>query len=374
MVIYHASEVIERSIYKPQLIFWETTKACPLACVHCRAEAMLDPLPDELTHDESMKLIESLTQFGKPYPILILTGGDVMLRTDLEDILKKTASLGIRTALSPAVSDRLTPKTAQLAKKYGVHSISLSLDWSSPERQDEFRGKYETFARTLDSIQIFSSFGLPVQINTTVYKDNIRDLPKMLSLVSMFGIKVWELFFLIRIGRGETLNDLTPYELEGVNLWISAIRKDKITVRTVESPIIRRVEIQRSKGQFDESNEVYRDLIAETEPEFIEHSREGVHEFSGRRMRTVFVGHNGNVLINGFIERPLGNTRKSSLKDICSDNPVLERLDKPSTFDGKCSWCEYNTVCGGSRARSFSSTGNLFESDPACDYVPVQIL
>lgn len=333
---------------------------------------MIDPLPDELTHEESMRLIESFTGFGKPYPVLILTGGDVMLRKDLESILQRAKELGIKAALSPAVSERLNEVSAELFQRYGVHSISLSLDWSSPERQDSFRGKYETFARTLDAIQIFSSYGIPVQINTTVYRDNLLDLPRMLSLISRLGIKVWELFFLIRIGRGEILDDLTPYEMEGVNGWISSIKKERMSIRTVESPIIKRIEIQGEIHEGNLNNEVYRDLLSATDPDFLYGYHEKPEVSSGRRMKTIFIGHNGDVLINGFVERPLGNIREAPITSICSDNEILERLDKPNTFNGKCGSCEYNTVCGGSRARSYSTTGDLFGSDPGCIYIPVE--
>ncbi|MEM0155477.1 MAG: radical SAM protein [Thermoplasmataceae archaeon] len=364
--------MIEHSIYKPQLIFWETTKACPLACKHCRAQALLEPLPDQLSPEESISMIESLTEFGKPYPVLILTGGDVMLRKDLESILRKAKDLGIKVALSPAVSEKLNEASAKLARRYGIHSISLSLDWSSPEKQDSFRGKYETFARTLDAIQIFSSYGIPVQINTTVYRDNLFDLPKMLSLISRLGIKVWELFFLIRIGRGEVLDDLTPYEMEAVNGWIASIKKERMSIRTVESPIVKRIELQGQIYEGSLKNEVYQKLISSTEADFSYKYGENPALPPGRRMKTIFIGQNGDVLINGFVERSLGNIRKSSITSICTDNEILDRLERPGSFNGKCGYCEYNKVCGGSRARAYSTTGDLFGSDPGCIYVPME--
>ena len=361
--------MVGHAIYKPQLIFWETTKACPLACKHCRAEAILHPLPGELTTEESLSLLEEIAQFPKPYPVLILTGGDVLMRKDLEALLKRAGELGIKTALSPAVSEKLNKNLAGMAKRYGVHSISLSLDWSNAEKQDEFRGKKGGFEETFQAIRMFNSAGIPVQINTTVYEDNVLELPKILRLISGLGIRVWEIFFLIKIGRGETLNDLSADQMEDVNNWLVDVYGDGITIRTVESPIFKRIEQQRDAGEIYKGHEVYESLMNKTDSEFIKNGTNAMKKHSGGRMKPLFIGHDGNVLINGFIEQTIGNVRDTSIVKISTDNKILDRLETPTTFAGKCGSCEYNEVCGGSRARAFTSTGNLFGSDPACIYV-----
>jgi radical SAM protein len=362
--------VIAHTIYKPQLIFWETTKACPLACKHCRAEAIFEPFPGELTTEESFKLLDEIAQFPKPYPVLILTGGDVLMRNDLEPILKRATELGIKTALSPAVSGRINENLVAMAKRYGVHSVSLSLDWADAEKQDEFRGKRGVFDETKSAIKMFSLAGIPLQINTTVYEDNVLELPKILSMISGLGVKVWEIFFLIRIGRGETLMDLSAEKMEDVNNWLFDVNGTDIAIRTVESPIFKRIELSRGSGQTYIGGKLYKDLMASTDPKFI---RNWIRRQAGHpngRMRTLFVGHDGSILINGFIEKPLANVKDTPLLDICTDNDVLTRLEEPWTFGGKCGYCAFNSVCGGSRARSFSSTGDLFASDPACNYIP----
>ncbi|OWP57333.1 MAG: hypothetical protein B2I17_01450 [Thermoplasmatales archaeon B_DKE] len=360
--------MIAHTIYKPQLFFWETTKACPLACKHCRAEAILNPMPGELTTEESLNLLIQIAEFPKPYPVLILTGGDVLMRSDLETLLKKANELGIKTALSPTVSDRLNDKLVEMTKLYGVHSISLSLDWSTAKEQDEFRGKEGVFQDTLKAIRMFNAAGIPVQVNTTVYRDNVLELPKILTLISGLGIRVWEVFFLIKIGRGETLADLSPEQMEDVNNWLVGVNGDIMNVRTVESPIFKRIERQRLAGETYKGKELYQELMDATAPEFIKNGANAHTRHSGKRMKTLFIGHDGNVLINGFIERPIGNVRETSIVDICTDNRILERLDSPETFTGKCGVCSYNDICGGSRARAFTSSGSLFGSDPACIY------
>jgi radical SAM protein len=362
--------VIAHTIYKPQLIFWETTKACPLACRHCRAEAIFEPFPGELTTKESFKLLDEIAQFPKPYPVLILTGGDVLMRSDLESLLKRATELGIKTALSPAVSGRIDESLVAMAKRYGVHSVSLSLDWADAKKQDEFRGKQGVFDESIRAIKMFSREGIPLQINTTVFEDNAMELPKILSMISGLGVRVWEIFFLIRIGRGETLMDLSAEKMEEVNNWLFDVNGPSITIRTVESPIFKRIELSRGSGQIYSGGKLYRDLMAITDPKFIRNGIRVQAGHPGGRMRTLFVGHDGSVLINGFIEQPLGNVKNTPLLDICTDNDVLTRLEEPWTFGGKCGYCSYNSVCGGSRARSFTSTGDLFASDPACNYIP----
>ncbi|MHB1709232.1 MAG: TIGR04053 family radical SAM/SPASM domain-containing protein [Thermoplasmataceae archaeon] len=362
--------MIAHTIYKPQLIFWETTKACPLACKHCRAEAILEPFPGELTTNESFKLLDEIARFPRPYPVLILTGGDVLMRSDLESLLERATRLGIKTALSPAVSGRINESLVAMAKKYGVHSVSLSLDWAEAEKQDEFRGKRGVFDETIAAIEMFSRAGIPLQINTTVFEDNVQELPKILSLISRLGVRVWEIFFLIKIGRGETLEDLSAEQMEEVNNWLFDVNGNGITIRTVESPIFKRIEKSRSSGEVYSGGELYMTLMANTEPKFVKKGSMAHTGHPGGRMRTLFIGHGGSVLINGFIEQPLGNVKNTPLLEICTDNGVLNRLEEPWTFDGKCGYCAYNNVCGGSRARSFTSTGDLFGSDPACNYVP----
>ncbi len=164
---------------RPMLVFWETTRACLLACRHCRASAMPDPLPGELSTPEGRELIRSLTDFGRPYPVLVLTGGDVLMRTDVYDLAAYAASLKIPVALAPSVTGKLSPDAARRMREAGVKAVSISLDGAVPGTHDGIRGIDGHFAQTLAAIRMLRAYGFVVQVNTVVMRDNVEELPEV---------------------------------------------------------------------------------------------------------------------------------------------------------------------------------------------------
>ena len=201
---------------KPILIFWETTKACDLTCKHCRASALLDALPDEMTLEQSLSFVEQVKEFGTPYPVLILTGGDIMKKRGLEDILRKTKELGIPASMSPSATPLLNDDAFAMMKKYGVKSLSLSLDGASSDTHDWLRGYIGTFDKTLDLARKVISEGFTLQINTTVFKRNVHELPQLLKILIDTKVKTWEVFSLIKTGRGIDREDLDSESYEDV--------------------------------------------------------------------------------------------------------------------------------------------------------------
>ncbi|MEM0135838.1 MAG: radical SAM protein, partial [Thermoplasmatales archaeon] len=164
---------------KPILIFWETTKACDLACKHCRASALLEGLPDEMNIEQSLSFVDQIRGFGRPYPVLILTGGDIMKKAGLEEILRRANELGIPASMSPSATPLLNEDAFAMMKRYGVKSLSLSLDGASSDTHDWLRGYIGTFDKTLDLARRVISEGFTLQINTTVFKRNVHELPKL---------------------------------------------------------------------------------------------------------------------------------------------------------------------------------------------------
>ncbi len=359
---------------KPILIFWETTKACDLACKHCRASAILDALPDEMNIQESLDFISQIKDFGKPYPVLILTGGDVMKKRGLEEILKKAKELEIPVSLSPSATPLLNSSSFDMMKKYGIKSISLSLDGASASTHDWLRGAEGTFDRTIKLINETISRGFTLQINTAVFRKNVMELPDILKILIENHVKTWEVFFLIKTGRGIDREDLDAQGYEDVNNFLYFASRYGIVVRTVESPIFRRIMIERQTSQY-EGGELYNELIEKTR-KILGEPREKImgHTSNTRDGKgIIFVSHNGDVNPSGFLPLSLGNVKEKSIVDIYQNNEKLKMLRNPNNFKGRCGACEYGDICGGSRSRAYSYYGDIFQEDPRCIYVPAAL-
>ncbi|MCE4616963.1 MAG: radical SAM protein, partial [Desulfurococcales archaeon] len=223
---------------KPLLVFWETTKACLLKCIHCRAEAIKKPLPGELTTKEGLRLLEMIADFGKPSPILVFTGGDPLMREDIWKLLEYAKNLGIRTAIAPSVTPLLTPSVIDKLSNY-VSAVSLSLDSPYPEVHEEIRGIHGIWEKTLKALLQFRENGVRVQVNTVVMKKTVDGLPEMVKLLLDNDIKTWEVFYLIPVGRGDRKHDLTPDEWEDVSHFLYEASRYGLRIRTVEGPIFR---------------------------------------------------------------------------------------------------------------------------------------
>ena len=226
---------------RPVLVFWETTKACALSCLHCRAEALAGPLPGELTTREAERFLDSLTAFGKPLPVVILTGGDLLMRPDILHLIGRARGLGLPVGLSPSVTDRLTPQWIDDVRRLGVRSVSVSLDGGRPSTHDDIRGVPGHWGDTLRALRNLTAAGMTAQVNTTVMRENVRELPILAELLIEFKVPVWEVFFLIQTGRGSQMKDLNAQECEDVIHFLYDVSRYGLAVRTVEAPFFRRV-------------------------------------------------------------------------------------------------------------------------------------
>jgi radical SAM protein len=358
---------------KPVLVFWETTRACPLYCIHCRASAIDLPLPGELTTEEGFNLIDQVASFGKPYPTLIFTGGDPLKRADLFELLRYASKLGVRFAVSPAVSELLTEDTLKRMKDLGASSVSISLDGATAELHDLIRRRAGTYERTLNAIKTAQDIGLNVQVNTVVMKKNFLELPRVFHLIRNLGVRTWELFFLVRVGRAISVEELSPYECESVCNFLYDASCYGLTLRCVEAPFIRRVVRQRLHSGDYWKDEIYLRLKSEllrldgnptTQSSF--HSS-GTLDGDG----VIFVAYDGTINPGGLLPIPLGNVRRDSLVRIYRYSELLRKI-RARELHGPCGMCEFKDVCGGSRARAFSASGDPLSSDPACIYAVAQ--
>ncbi|WP_393971240.1 TIGR04053 family radical SAM/SPASM domain-containing protein [Oxyplasma meridianum] len=355
---------------RPILIFWETTKACDLSCIQCRALAMKDPQPGELDPEESLNFVRSLKDFGKPYPVVILSGGDVMKKSNLEEIARELHSEGIRYSISPSATNLVTEEKMQYLKDNGMVSVSLSLDGGSPEIHDKIRGVKGAFQKTMDIIDLLSKLGIKVQINTTVMRENISELPRVFSILRNKHISTWEVFFLVNTGKASELKTLDSVKVNDVNKWLVFASFYGMNIRTVESPIFRRIQIDYMASGELSGGKIFEQLKKitidnEGKPDSTKTSPVGT-TWDGNGI--VFVSHDGKVYPSGFLPVEVGNIREKSIVEIYRTSGVMKLLRDPSKFSSKCAICAYNGYCPGSRARSYNLNGDPFGNDPMCDF------
>lgn len=356
---------------RPMLVFWEVTRACQLACAHCRASATPGALPGELSHLEGIDLIEQVAGFGRPYPILVFTGGDCLLRPDVFELVDHASSLGIPVAMSPSVTPMLTEESIGEMVARGVKAVSLSLDGATAATHDGVRGIPGHFDQTIPAIRELVKAGLKVQINTTVMRANVEELAQVAQIVADNGAHIWEVFFLVHVGRGEATGAISADEHESVCHFLFDTSHYGLTIRTVEAPFFRRVVQQRRNGGAVPADALYLRLHRELEDRLGPPGERSTAQTASTRdgKGIVFVAHNGEVYPAGFLPLNLGSVRETPLAEIYRDHPVLRQI-RAAEFGGRCGRCEYADLCGGSRARAYASTGDPLAEDSACPYEP----
>lgn len=344
----------------PRIVIWEMTRACALACRHCRAEAIPRRNPSELSTSEAFALVDAVRECGKP--IFVLTGGDPLMRDDIYKIAEYATHRGLRVAVSPSATGRLTQTAVERLVRAGCKRISLSIDAPDAEAHDRFRGVVGSFQRTISAAQTVRELGLELQVNTTLSRFNNDRIAEMAFLVEMLGATLWSLFFLIPVGRGKEADMLDARETEDAFRQIFKIAQNvPFVVKTTEAPHYRRYVAQREAS-----------MPARERPK---HNTAPWMEFPaiGDGKGFVFISHTGDICPSGFLPYGVGNVRTDNLLEVYREDPVMRRLRSPETFGGKCGVCEFRRVCGGSRSRAFAITGDPFEADPACAYVPAAL-
>jgi len=358
---------------RPMLVFWEITRACLLACKHCRASATAQALPGELTTAEGFHFLDQVAGFGRPYPILVLTGGDCLLREDLFELIAYATELGLPVALAPSVTPLLTADMIDRIVASGVKAVSISLDGALAATHEGVRGIEGHFEATVQAIRALSAAGLSVQVNTTVMRANVDELADVAALISAAGASIWEVFFLVQVGRGVATEAVSPQEHEDICHFLFDASQHGFIVRTVEAPFFRRVVARRVAGDPAPKSGLYQTLAGRlTELMGAPVGRARAHTAATRDGKgIVFVAYDGEVYPAGFLPQPLGNVRTVPIGEIYRDNPLLRRI-RAADFTGRCGRCEYADLCGGSRARAFAASGDALGEDPACLYEPAQ--
>jgi radical SAM protein len=354
---------------QPFIVIWETTRACDLACAHCRAAAQPEPLPGELTSSEAMDLIDQVADLGAP--VLVLSGGDPLKRRDLLELIGHAKRRGLRVGTIPAATPRLTFAAVQSLKEAGLDQMALSLDFSAAEEHDRFRGARGAFDKVMKAVGWAHQARMPLQINTVFSAQNAHDVDRLIALVQRLGIVFWEVFFLVPVGRGRVVQGLTAEQYEDVFAKLYALeRAASFVVKVTEAPHYRRYRAQRQL-QEQRWGRAARGVGASR---WHGHgpagssgvSRETVNAGKGH----VFISAVGEVSPSGFLPLSVGTIRRHRLGPLYQTAPVFRELRNPALLKGRCGVCEFQMVCGGSRARAYAMAGDYLAEDPCCAYVP----
>ena len=335
----------------PMLVIWETTQACDLACVHCRASAQSARNPFELSTEEGYRLLDEVRQFGEP--MIVFTGGDPLKRPDLFELMRYGNKLGLRTNVSPSATPLLTNAAVEEFQSAGIARMAISLDGWDAASHDDFRKVPGTFDRAMVALRHAQKIGLDTQLQTTVTRRNLSHLTQIADLVGEVGGKMWSLFFLVVTGRALAEDDLTAPEYEQVFETIYNLsRTAPFAIKTTEGMHYRRYIAQQMKQDHTPSDVLFRTA--------------GVSDGKG----FVFVSHTGEIYPSGFLPISAGNVRKDSLVDVYRNSGLFRVLRDMDAREGKCGLCEFRKLCGGSRSRAYALTGDFLAHDPRCDYEP----
>lgn len=367
---------------RPLVVIWEATRACALACRHCRATAQRRPGPDELTTAEARSM---LVQVARIQPqIFVITGGDPLERADLFDLIAFARELGLRVSLAPSVTPLLDRQAVARLRTLGCAGMQVSLDGADAATHDRFRGHPGTFARTLETCAWIREEGLPLTVGTTVARHNAEQLAEMYELVSGLDVVRWSLFFLVPTGRARAQDMIPPEYAEAVLVWLESISRDApFMIKTTEAPQIRRVlaslppdrnrsgalAAARTPGVAADRRGPAQ--AAPSEPAPIGGQPGGTRSTIADGRGFVFIAADGDICPSGFLPLAAGNARADDVLNVYRTHPLFRALRDPDALTGpRCRRCSYRYVCGGSRSRAYALSGDPLGDDPLCAYEP----
>ncbi len=349
---HSASHVRAPLARTPRVAIWEVTRACDLRCRHCRACAIPDRDPDELTTAEAFDVIDQVAELAPG--ALVLTGGDPLKRPDLLSIVRVAVRRGIPVALAPSVTPLLTLDALRRLAAAGAGRIALSLDGSDAAMHDGMRGTPGAFAATLRAIAGVRVTGIPLQLNTSLDATTITCLSRTARLVAEARPVLWSVFFVLPVGRAGADAQLDAATCERTfHFLYDWSERTGIPVKTTAAPAYRRVVLEREAARARSGA-----------------TRRRVPWAANDGNGVVFISHTGDVQPSGFLPLTAGNVRHGRLAHIYRTSQLFRALRDPLLLRGKCGACEFRLVCGGSRARAFATSGDAFAEDAACVHQP----
>ncbi len=340
-----------------RLVAWETTRRCNLSCKHCRAVAEDHPYENELSTKASFRLLDQIREVGTP--IIILTGGEPLLRDDIFDIAAHGTKIGLRMVMAPN-GTLITKDSARKMKEAGIKRISISLDGASPKTHDDFRGLDNAFDQAIRGINLAKDAGLEFQINTTITQTNLNEIPKILALAESLGAAAHHIFLLVPTGRGkyivDSAIDARQYE-QTLNWFYDQRDKVNLQLKATCAPHYYRILRQRAKAEGKKVS-------------FETHGLDAVTRGCLAGTGFCFISHVGRVQTCGFLDVTCGDITHQTFKDVWENSIVFNELRDFSRLEPKCGICEYKRVCGGCRARAYEATGSYLAQEPLCSYEP----
>jgi len=338
-----------------RLVAWEVTRACNLACVHCRAGAHPDNCRDELDTKEGKQLLGEIATIGKP--IIILTGGEPLVRADVFELAADGASKGLPMAL--ATNGTLIDRgIAKKIKASGIRRVSVSIDGQDEESHDSFRGVPGALARARRGIEYLKEEGIDLQINTTITRRNLAQIEGIANLAVAWGALAHHLFLLVPTGRGKDLAgeeiSAEQYE-ETLNWFYERSLTSSLELKATCAPHYFRIFHQRQDERMKSS------------PSY------AIHKHSRGCLGGIsfcFISHHGIAQPCGYFDWNCGDVRKQGFANIWRDSQVFNELRNLDLYKGKCGECEFIKVCGGCRARALAASADYLAAEPLCSYQP----
>ena len=324
------------------IISWNTTKACNISCVHCYRSAG-EKQPNELNTAEGKKLISEIAEAG--FKILILSGGEPLLRKDLAELIRHARVVGLRPVLGTN-GILITPETAAALKEAGLAAAGISIDSLKPEAHDAFRGCSGAWHQTLAGIEACKGAGLPFQIHTTVSSWNQAEILAITDRAVELGAVAHHIFFLVPTGRGKDIESTTLNALEYENLLNAIMDKQNsvnIEIKPTCAPQFMRIAAQRGmKMRYTKG------CLAGTS--------------------YCVILPNGDVHPCPYLPISAGNVRDIDFTTIWRESNLFGEL-RNEPLKGGCGNCGFEGVCGGCRARAYYySEGDYLAEEPWCDY------
>ena len=342
-----------------RLVAWETTRNCNLACVHCRASATCGPYTGELNTQAALRLLDQIAAIGRP--IVILTGGEPLLRPDIFEIARYGTSKGLRMVMAPN-GTLITPEIATQLAEAGIKRISVSIDGATADDHDRFRGVVGAFQGAQRGIANARAAGIEFQINTTVTKTNLDQIPAILKLAEQLGAVAHHIFLLVPTGRGKYIVDqeIDAREYEQTLNWFYDQRNaTPLQLKATCAPHYHRILRQRAKAEGQTIS-------------FQTHGLDAVTRGCLAGSGFCFISHRGIVQPCGFLDLNCGDVTQASFEQIWRHSKAFQKLRDPNLLSGKCGYCEFRKVCGGCRARAFEASGDYLAAEPLCLYEPAR--
>ena len=343
----------------PRLVAWEVTRRCNLNCVHCRAAAERGPYPGELEGPKSLEIIDQIAGLGKS--VVILTGGEPLLREDIFDLARYGTERGLRVVMATN-GTLLTPVIAERIRSSGIQRVSISLDGANAEEHDKFRQVQGAYQASLKGIEILKEAGVEFQVNTTITKHNYRRCREILDSVMHLGAVAHHLFLLVPTGRAREMADqeIDALEYEKLLLWFNQMQKKvPIHLKATCAPHFYRILRQEAHKRGEKVD-------------FQTYGLDAVTRGCLGGISFCFISYEGMVQPCGYLELKCGNLKEETFETIWANSQVFNRLRDFSAYKGKCGRCEYVKFCGGCRARAFEATGDFMTEEPLCMYQPAR--